>query len=72
MMMLFRLTEKEYELFKEYLTASEKAELESMRANYSSIQERLSVYEEKEQKVKKEELIASKDYEAIKKFCRVC
>lgn len=54
------------ELFKEYLTASEKAELESMRANYSSIQERLSVYEEKEQKVKKEELIASKDYEAIR------
>ena len=33
-----------WELFEELLTASEKAELESMRANYSSIQTELNTY----------------------------
>lgn len=33
-----------YELYEELLTASEKAELESMRANYSSIQSELNTY----------------------------
>lgn len=36
--------DERYELFKELLTASEKAELESMRANYSSIQNELNTY----------------------------
>lgn len=38
-----------YELFMEYLTESEKTELESMRSNYSSISERLAQYEEAEE-----------------------
>ena len=37
-----------YELFIEYLTASEKAELETMRSNYSSISEELNSYKEAE------------------------
>lgn len=37
-----------YSLHKEYLTDSELAELNSMRANYSSIQEKLAKYEEAE------------------------
>lgn len=38
-----------YELFMEYLTESEKTELESMRSNYSSISEKLAQYEEAEE-----------------------
>ena len=37
-----------YELFMEYLTESEKAELESMRSNYSSISAELNSYKEAE------------------------
>jgi len=37
-----------YELFEELLTVSEKAELESMRSNYSSIQTELNSYKEAE------------------------
>lgn len=54
-----------YELFKELLTASEKAELDSMRANYSSIQSQLSEYQKKEETTKKKELMASSDYQII-------
>lgn len=38
-----------YELFMEYLTESEKAELESMRSNYSSIVEQLNAYKSAEE-----------------------
>jgi len=38
-----------YELFVEFLTTTEKAELESMRANYSSIQAELSTYKAAEE-----------------------
>ena len=37
-----------YELFEELLTATEKAELDSMRSNYSSIQMELNSYKEAE------------------------
>lgn len=37
------------ELFAEFVTADEKAELEDMRANYSSISEKLAKYEEAEE-----------------------
>ena len=37
-----------YELYEEYLTASEKTELEAMRSNYSSIQTELNSYKEAE------------------------
>lgn len=38
-----------YELFAEFLTTTEKAELESMRANYSSIQTELNTYKAAEE-----------------------
>ena len=54
-----------YELYRELLTASEKAELESMRANYSSIKEELAQYQKKEEFMKKTDLLNSKDYASI-------
>ena len=55
-----------YELFKELLTASEKAELEAMRSNYSAISEKLKVYEDAELEKKKTELLNSDDYSQIR------
>ena len=51
-----------YELFLEYLTASEKVELESMRANYSSIETELNSYKEAELNAKREEVFADEAY----------
>jgi hypothetical protein len=51
-----------YELFKELLTASEKAELEAMRSNYAAISEKLKVYEDAEIEAKKVELLNADDY----------
>ena len=59
------LSGERYRLYVEYITESEKAELDSMRENYSSIKERLEKYEAAEEKAKKQELLASKDYSAI-------
>ena len=56
-----------YELFRELLTASEKAELESMRSNYAAISEKLKVYEDAEIEAKKTELLNSEDYDSIRK-----
>lgn len=53
------------ELFKELLTASEKAELDAMRSNYSLITTKLEKYEEKELEELKEALFDSKDYSSI-------
>ena len=50
------------ELFKEYLTASEKAELEAMRSNYSAISEKLAKYEAEPAKM---EVINSESYAKI-------
>ena len=55
-----------YELFKELLTASEKAELEAMRSNYSELTEKVRAYEKVELETKKTELLMSSDYESIK------
>lgn len=55
-----------YELFRELLTASEKAELESIRSNYSAIAEKLKVYEDAEIEAKKVELLNAKDYASIR------
>ena len=55
-----------YELFKELLTASEKAELEAMRSNYSAISEKLKAYEDAELETKKTELLNSDDYSQIR------
>lgn len=54
-----------YELFLEYLTESEKAELESMRSNYSVIESKLSEYQKEEEKKLKEALFESKEYSSI-------
>ena len=53
------------ELFKEYLTASEKAELEAMRSNYSVIESQLKEYQVKEVDAKKDALFVSEDYSSI-------
>ena len=55
-----------YELFRELLTASEKAELESMRSNYAAISEKLKVYEDAEIEAKKVELLNSDDYASVR------
>lgn len=55
-----------YELFAEYLTASEKAELEAMRSNYVEITARLEKYEAAEIEAKKTELLNSDEYSSIK------
>ena len=55
-----------YELFKELLTASEKAELDAMRSNYAVISEKLKVYEEAEIEAKKVELLNAEDYAFIR------
>ena len=54
-----------YRLYAEYVTETEKAELEAMRANYSSIQEKLATYETAENATKVKELLGSKDYVGI-------
>ena len=55
-----------YELFKELLTASEKAELETMRSNYAEISQKLKGYEANELEAKKTALLGSEDYSSIK------
>lgn len=55
-----------YELFRELLTASEKAELESMRSNYEAISEKLKVYEDAELEAKKIGLLNAEDYDSIR------
>ena len=55
-----------YELFRELLTASEKAELEAMRSNYTAISEKLKVYEDAEIEAKKVELLNADDYASIR------
>lgn len=53
------------ELFKELLTASEKAELDSMRSNYSALKEFKETAEKNELKAKKEEIINSDKYSVL-------
>lgn len=53
------------ELFKELLTASEKAELEAMRSNYAEIKSQLEEYQAKEVKAQKEAIFSSDDYKCI-------
>ena len=55
-----------YELFRELLTASEKAELEAMRSNYAAISEKLKVYEDAETEAKKVELLNAEDYASVR------
>ncbi len=54
-----------YRLYAEYVTETEKAELDSMRANYSAIQDKLQKYESAENAAKVKELLESKDYAGI-------
>ena len=54
-----------YRLYAEYVTETEKAELDSMRSNYSSIQDKLQKYETAENAAKVKELLESNDYAGI-------
>jgi hypothetical protein len=51
-----------FELFEELLTATEKAELESMRTNYSSIQTELNTYKLAEEKADKMTVFEDENY----------
>ena len=51
-----------YELYLEYLTESEKAELETMRSNYSVISEKLAKYEEAEELADKMTVFSDEAY----------
>lgn len=51
-----------YELFVEFLTTTEKAELESMRANYSAIQAELSTYKAAEETADKMTVFDDENY----------
>lgn len=54
-----------WELFRELLTASEKAELETMRANYTSLQETVEKYQNAELHAKREEVMSNEDYSIL-------
>lgn len=51
-----------YPVFAEFVTESEKVELDRMRSNYSSIQEELNKYKEAETNVAKEEILSDEAY----------
>lgn len=53
------------EVFSQWLTADEITELDNMRANYSSISDKLQKYEEAEADVNKMNILNSEDYSAI-------
>lgn len=53
------------ELFRELLTASEKAELESMRANYAELKSFKEEFEKNELRLKKEEILNSEKYSVL-------
>ena len=54
-----------YKLFKEFLTESEKIELDNLRSNYSSVVAELEKYQKAEEKANKEALFVSESYKAI-------
>lgn len=54
------------ELFKEYVTASEKAELDAMRANYASLVEFKENAEKNELHEKREKILANKKYDVVR------
>lgn len=51
-----------YELFLEFLTASQKAELDNMKSNYSSIKEQLEKYQQSEINARREEVFNDNAY----------
>lgn len=53
------------ELFKELLTASEKAELDAMRSNYTTLKEFKENAEKNELHAKREEILNSEKYESV-------
>lgn len=59
------LSGERYELFAEYLTATEKATLESMRADYSEIKEQLQKYQDKEAHEYRVAAMSNEDYSVL-------
>lgn len=56
------LSDERTELFKEYLTLSEKSELEELRSNYAALQNRINEYESKD----KEAVLGAEIYTELK------
>lgn len=54
-----------YELYRELLTTSEKAELESMRTNYAELQEKVKTYEDKESHAERQAIMDKEDYAVL-------
>lgn len=55
-----------YELFPEFLTLSEKTELEAMRSKYAEVVDKLEKYEAAENEAKKTALLDSEEYASVK------
>lgn len=59
------IADERTQLFKEYLTLSEKTSLDEMRSNYTAISDELKVYKSAEEKAAKDALFESEDYSSI-------
>ena len=55
------------EVFAEFLTAEERANLDEMRSNYSKISEELSKYQSREVEAAKDEILSKEEYSDISK-----
>lgn len=61
----FSLTGDRVEVFKNWLSKDEEAELNQIRSNYEAVSSELSRYKDAEEKAKKDELFKSSDYAMI-------
>lgn len=59
------LSGERWELFQELLTATEKAELENMRANYTALQEKVNTYEAQELHAERESIMNKEEYSVL-------
>lgn len=59
------LADERTELFKEYLTMSEKAALDEMRSNYAVLQNKVKEFESEKDKAEKDAIFADESYEIL-------
>lgn len=59
------LADERTQLFKEYLTTSEKATLDEMRANYETLENKVNNYEKKESREAKNKILSQEVYSAL-------
>ena len=62
----YSLTGERVEVYAEFVTSDEQKELNDMRSNYSSIEQELKQYKKSEEDAKKEKLLNSEEYSAVK------